>query len=305
MTTAITETAAERWLDAGKPAAIHAGISFGEYVGIPAINVSTLLYFAGRTDKGAHWKMTHPGEETKARLIGHAAHTAILEPDIYGNLYCTTPPFGDLRSPRNREARDAWLAENADKACLTEEQAAQIGGMANALDSCQDPEIRELMDGAGQNELTIVWRDPATGLLCKGRIDRLTRLHGGPVLLDLKTDRGIADHEIERSLGSYGYHVRAAWYMDALNLVKPTPWRYIWLWLLSPTFKDGVAQEAYEVRATECDDHAYAEGRAAWRQYLDRYARCLETGQWPSYRHGIEVVNPPRWAYRFTSPETL
>lgn len=285
-------------LDPGEKVRIIPDLPFAEYCAIPAMNISTLLKFVGRTDCGAKWVLDHDRAETDALLVGHAAHAAILEPDVFADIYAIAPAFGDLRTKAAKEARADWELANAGKAHLTSDQAAEVAAMKQALDECQDPEIRELFDGDGQNELSGLFRDEATQVLCKFRIDRATLLHGYRVLLDLKTDKDITDRGIETSFGQYRYHVRMAWYMDAMSLVKPTDWMGVWVWLGKPVVKDGQPSEAYEVRATQIDEEHYDEGRKVYRECLDRYARCQSSGIWRSFRHGIEVVNPPPWAYR-------
>lgn len=271
------------------------GMSFADYTAMDAVNVSTLLHFYGRTDLAARARIEAPRTETDSFLIGHALHAAILEPAVFEAMYSTMPPFPDLRTKAGREARDKWLTEHADTANLTTEQYAAVLAMRESVRTSTDSEIRGLLDGAGQNELTATWTDGATGLKCKARIDRQTVWRGYPTILDLKTDRDISDRGVETAISKYNYHVRLAWYMDALSLVKPAHWRAVYLWISN--------EPPYECRATECDDHAYDEGRKAYRALLDRYAHCRTTGEWASYTPGIQVINPARWAYRYTTPE--
>lgn len=298
-----------------KQAVLVPGLPFADYCDLPAVNISTLLQFVGRTDYGAKWKIDHPSTETESLLIGHAAHAAILEPAVFAALYSSQPDFGDLRTKAAKELRDAWLAANAGKVSLPANDAAHVKAMKAAIDACRDPEIREMFDGPGQNELTIIWREQITGLglICKARIDRLTTLHGYSVIIDLKTDKGITSRELATSIGEYNYHARMAWYMDAMDIAKkainpaapPTDWLAVWVWLMKPAIdtKTGVAKEAYEVRATQCDESAFTEGRALYRHCFDRYSECVKSGKWSSFPNGIDVVNPPIWAFKFTKPE--
>lgn len=279
----------------GQRAKLLTALTFAEYEALPGVNISTLLLLQGKTDAAAHWEITHPRPDTEALALGSAVHAAILEPTVFETMYCTQPAFGDLRSPANKKAKIEWEEAHADTVNLNTEQYATVLAVRANLATCNDPEIREMMDGPGQNEIGILFRDEPTNLLCKGRIDRITMLHGWPTIVEVKTTRCLLDRFIETELGEKHYHIRLAWYMDALSMIRPAEWLTVYLWLGT--------SEPNEVRTTQCDDHAYAEGRAVYRHLLDRYAKCQASGDWPSFRHGIEVINPPRWAYRYTKPQ--
>lgn len=277
-----------------KQAALFPGVSFADYCAIPAVNISSLLKLSGVTDCFGKWAMDHPGEETRALRVGHALHASVLEPEVFASMYCAMPEFGDLRTTKARDAKAVWAGEHQGFVHMKPDEYADAIGMRDRLAQSQDPEIIDLMTGPGLNELTILFIDPVTKLLCKARLDRTTLHYGYNTLLDLKTGESIYDRDIETELAARSYHVRLAWYMDALAMVHPGEWMAVLLWCYS--------RPPYECRATQCDEHAYTEGRAAYRVLLDRYAKCVETGIWPSFRPGIAVINPAKWAYRFTTP---
>ena len=59
------------------------------------------------------------------------------------------------------------------------------------------------------------------------------------------------------------------------------------------------------MRLTQFDLAWLDEGRKTYRHYLDKYAKCLKENNWPSYDQGVPVVNPPRWAAKFTTIEGI
>lgn len=279
----------------GQRARLIPGLPFREYVALPAVNISTLLKFLGHTDAKAKRLIECPRPESRAQLVGHAVHAAILEPEVFETMYSTEPVFPDLRTKAGRDAKAEWKAAHADQATLPPEDYAAVVAMRDALAASDDPEIRELFDGKGQNELTVVARDEETGLLLKGRIDRLTALHGYPTVIDLKTADGLSDFSISSDLAEWKYHIRLAWYIHLLSLIKPADWLGVFIWLDKTP--------PHECRATQLDEHCYEDGNQAARHCLDRYAACVASGQWKSHRHGIEVVNPRNYALMFAGPK--
>jgi len=265
-------------------------LSFAAYCDMDAVNVSKLLTLAKQTPAAAYYEMTHPEDDTTSLAKGHATHAAILEPKVFESLYACMPLCGDFRTKAARQLRDAWLAVNGNKIILTPEENAATLAMRDAV--LGNPFLKEFFSGAGQNELTLTWTDKATGLKCKARLDRLTEAYAYQTLLDFKTGRNIADYGIEKAQADYGYHIRMAWYSDALAGIHPAEWRAVFVWVCSAP--------PYECRATELDPDWIEEGRAGCRRLLDLYAQCKASGNWPSYPAGIEVVNLPQWARRYT-----
>ena len=268
-------------------------VPFADYCKIDAINISTLLKLQGVTPEEGQYAMTHDIDDTTSLVKGHATHSALLEPAEFERLYCAMPDFGDGRTTAAKAAKAAWLEANAGKVNLTSDEYAAAIGMRDKV--LGRPFLKEFFAGAGQNELTLTWTDETTGLACKARVDRITQAHGYQTLIDFKTGRNLADYAIEKAQADYSYHIRMAWYLDALNLLRPSEWRTVLVWACN--------EPPHVVRATEMDDDPIVEGRAVYRELLDLYAACRKSGNWPGFGDGVEVVNIPPWAYRLTQPK--
>ena len=283
-------------LQPGEKAKLFPGVSFGDYCRIEAVNASTFLTMADQTPKEAYYKITHPKDDTDSLVKGHAAHAAILEPEVFAAQYVACPNFGDYRSPKNREARDNWIQENSSKIVIDAEQFQLAQDMRDAVLGQAD--TKDLLTNAkGQNELTILFWDAPTGLLCKVRIDRMTQFDGR-VLLDVKTAKSTTDRGIQTAIVDYHYHGRMAWYMDALNLVHQfNDWRVMFLWIKN--------SPPHVFRISELQEWDLAEGRAMYRECLDAYANCKKTGNWPGHPAGITPISLPRWAFTRTPPPPL
>jgi len=265
-------------------------ISFAEYCDLRRVNATTLLTYAGRSAEEARHEQLFPKDDTESLVKGHAAHAALLEPDVFAKLYATMPNFGDYRTKAAKEKRAAWEKEHQNSISINEEQHATAVSIRDRI--LADPELRQLFDGPGKNESTILWTDEETGLECKARTDRLTIFKGYQILIDLKTARNITDYGCQSAMADLGYAVRMAFYRDALDLVQPADWRVALVWALNTP--------PYTYRMTELMDEDLAEGRAAYRHYLNLHAECLANDAWPGYPIGFEPLGLPPRGFRFT-----
>ena len=70
----------------------------------------------------AHYKdvLTDPPDPTPAMRLGTAFHTALLEPDRFGQTFVVAPKF-DRRTKEGKAQAEAWDTENAGKTALTPE----------------------------------------------------------------------------------------------------------------------------------------------------------------------------------------
>jgi len=270
---------------------IKMGLSFADYCQIDAVNATKLLNMIGNTPAMARWLCDHD-EETEALVRGHAAHSALLQPEVFATLYAKKPGF-NRRTNAGKEEEAAW--DEAHKGNVTVPEPDHELALILRDKILKTPHMAELFGGAGQNEVTILWTDKETGLDCKARVDRLTEYHGYQMLVDYKTTRSTDDYHLMKTIADLQYHARMAFYMDALNVVHATEWRVVLAWACTVA--------PYEMRLTEFLDNDMDEGRAVYRHCLTRYAECMKSGEWPSYAAGIEPLGLPRWAYKFTTPK--
>lgn len=138
----------------------------------------------------------------------------------------------------------------------------------------------------GVAEETLVWRDAATGVLCKARLDYYREDLG--VVFDLKTTEDARAPAVSRDILKWGYHLSAAHYLAGLEALGLPAVGFAWvcveksapyaigLHLASPPLLD---QAAHEHRAL-----------------LARYAACVQSGKWPGYADDFAAIDLPRWA---------
>lgn len=239
----------------------------------------------------ARYAMLHPDEETtKAQAFGQALHVAVLEPERFAKAFDVLPDFGDMRSSKRRDERDAFLEANKETRFVERKELDQLLGMREAIRS--HPTAKAILSSPGVSELSAVWTDKVTGLPCKGRQDYFGAWDQYPTMADLKSTVDASRQAFAKSVDNYGYAEQAAFYLDGFNALQPFEGdrRYV---LIAAEKKPPYAVAVYDV-----DTAAIAVGRRRVRGYLEQYARCLESGVWPAYGDGCELVSLPGYAMK-------
>jgi hypothetical protein len=265
------------------PAGIHHGVPESVYHArkLGVVNKSALDKIHKTPAHYRAWVDWSQDEETPALAFGKALHCAVLEPEVFALRYVVQPGFGDLRTKEGKVARDAWLANNASKIAITAEDAKRIDGIRASL--AAHPKAALLI--GGQSEVTLRWDDADTGLPCKARAD-----YYRPDLdacIDLKTTIDASPDGFAKSCANYRYHVQQAHYSEGFVAIgKPLD-----AFVFVAVEKDPPYACAFYVLDAEGEEM----GVAARRADMDRFAECMNTGEFPSYDTGIIQLTLPRW----------
>lgn len=263
---------------------LHHSLSRHEYEQIDAANFSTLKHF-DRSAAHAHEYILHPKEPTDAMELGTAVHMAILEPERFASAYTVAPKV----DRRTKEGKAEWAkieADNPGRSFLSTEEYEQCNGMMKAVES--HPFAHQLIYGQGRNEISCIWKDEATGVLCKSRMDRFTSAWGYSVVLDIKSTGNAQEGIFKAQAARMLYHVQAAFYLDGLNTLAPLDRRFLTLVI--------ERERPHGIQIFEMDDEALSEGRSRYRSFLRQYKACKETNNWPGYVNGIQPLALPKWA---------
>lgn len=215
--------------------------------------------------------------------IGHLAHKLVLgEGDTIAII-----DAGDWRTKAARA--EATEAREAGQIPILVEEYRQVAAMANAIK--QHPIASALFSpGNGTPEQTLVWQDQQTGVWCRARYDWLPNPTGSRLIIaDYKTCASAEPEQLRKTMATYGYHVQAAWYLTAAREV---------LAATDPGFVFVCQEKAppYLVTIFEPDSTALRIGLAMSNRARSIYRHCTETGHWPAYVDGIELLALPRWA---------
>lgn len=221
--------------------------------------------------------------DTPALVFGRAFHAALLEPEHFHRVYRTPPSFGDLRSSRNREARDAWLGENPGVTALHSDDAIRIQLMCASV--MAHPAAGRLVR-EGQAEVTLRWRDPLTGLRCKSRCDYWVKAKRFAV--DVKTTEDASPEAFARSVYKYRYHVQDALYRQGFAELGE-PIKHFAILAVEKT-------PPYAVAVYTLDEDAIMKGYNSARGNILKLDECIRANTFPSYSQGVETLSLPPWA---------
>lgn len=247
----------------------------------------------------AHYQqyVSNPPSPTPAMEFGTAAHTAILEPDRFGQTYVVAPKF-DRRTKEGKAQAEAWEAANTGKTALTADQMDAIQKMVANI-KAHNGAAGLLANGLA--EMSGFWIDQETGIECKCRPDFLS-MGGSPFdgnidriagIVDVKTCTDASADGFARSIATLGYDVQAAFYQDGLKALtgRTIPFYFV-----------AVEKDApYAVACYKASDEVIEIGRAKYRAALQLLKWCRDNDQWPGYQPNgeIEEINLPRWAANF------
>jgi hypothetical protein len=225
-------------------------------------------------------------KETDAMRLGTLFHMALLEPELFKKKYVLMPDFGDMRSPKNRQTRDEWKANQApDAVILSEEEKTDIIGMINSVARHRDA-ARMLKNG--QSEISGFFRDPTTGMKCKIRPDFF--LEKDMALMDVKTTEDCSLEAFSRTLWSYRYDVQMAMYCEGIRMITGKA-------VVHPMYLVIERKPPYECAVYRCDEGLIARGMTDYLGCLDLLKNCLDTNKWPGYQSQIQDIALPRWAF--------
>jgi hypothetical protein len=262
---------------------LHRDVSWEVYASWEAVSGSVLEMFE-KSAAHARWEMLHPSEPTKALDLGSAIHCSIFEPGRFGSEYAVAPKV----DKRYKEGKAAWAEFEAAHEGFTILRAEEFDtALACGQAVWAHPVAQQLLSGKGLNEVSIVWRDSETGLLCKGRMDRLTTWAGYPCIVDLKSVRDASYRGFSKAVATYGWHRKAAMYLDGCNALDERPRRFLHI----AAEKEGpCANQVYELISD-----ALSQGRVGWRKNLHAYKVATETNTWEGYPAEVTPLDLPRW----------
>ncbi|WP_202888966.1 PD-(D/E)XK nuclease-like domain-containing protein [Nocardiopsis dassonvillei] len=233
------------------------------------------------------YERRHKRGPKKAFDIGSAAHHLVLGtgPEIVvidADSYRTKPA---------KEQRDA--AHSRDAIPLLPSEYALVEAMAEALKD-NPTAARVFAPERGPAERSLFWQDRETGVWCRARLDHMPTAEYDArwfIVSDYKTTKSADPEEIAKAVYSYGYHIQAAMYLEAVRAlgIHRDP-RMVFV------FQEKTAP--YITTVVELDHTALKIGHSQFRKALALYKQCSESGHWPGYSEQVETISLPVWAER-------
>ena len=231
------------------------------------------------------WQQDHPDQPVRKEVFdfGSAAHRLVLG----AGRDITVLDFDSWHTRASKEAREAAYAEGSVP--LLRDDYVQVSEMAEVIR--RHPVASALFDAElGRPEQSLFWQDPDTSVPLRARVDWLRdRAPGRLIIPDYKTASSADPETFAKSAANYLYHLQDAWYGDgarALGLDE------------DPAFVFVVQEKTppYLVTVIELDEAARRAGRELSRRAIATYQACTESGEWPGYSSGIELISLPPWA---------
>lgn len=237
-----------------------------------------------RSPAAYRYAVDHPQAHSDAFDLGKVAHAKVLGT----GADLVVVDADSWRTNAAKQQRDD--ARAAGKVPLLAADAERVDAMVDAV--LAHPIAAALLAAEGQSEQSAFWQDEATGVWCRARFDRRTRLaNGRPVVVDLKTAVTAAPGDWGRHCHSFGYHVQASHYLEAARHAAGDE---------DPAFLFiAVEKEApHLVAVHELDAAALARGAELAHRARALYAHCTSTGDWPGYPPEVALVSLPPYAFR-------
>lgn len=180
------------------------------YFDIPAISASGITSFL--RSPLHYWKESpfNPNRvsspDTPAKLIGRAAHSLILTPELFPAEFAVSPVC-DRRTTEGKARYAAFERTAIGKTIITQDIYITVMKMNTA--AMKHPNVAHLLS-EGIAEESITWRRSKDGPLCKGKIDHNRK----GIIVDYKTTEDASEEAFRRSVAKWGYHRQMGWYID-------------------------------------------------------------------------------------------
>lgn len=267
---------------------VYFGLTFDQYLAIDATNNGSLTRFK---KSPRHYRFATSEETSASKTLGVLVHGAILEPLEVMRRFVVMPDFAKHPGNRTKNGeptnfRTSWvLQQEADFESMHEgrdfvSQQDYDAMIMISRSVAAEPAARAILQSGGDAEVTIVWEDPDTGVLCKGRIDQLNP----PRLGDLKTSANI--DKFRRSYRDFAYYRQLAFYLDGYAQLTGE--------MLEPWIVLVESAPPYCVQVAPVCQEDIEFGRREYRRLLQELVACREEDHWPG-PPSPEVWRLPEW----------
>ena len=286
----------------------YPNIPFDVYCKLRAVNASTLKNM-GVSPK--HFKHAYDvkSKDSDAFKLGRHVHSAVFERENFEKEYTVAPEFtgktkdgkDSSRSAEAIELKKKWYDENKDKTIITIDEKEEAETIRDAV--YNHTEAKRLLELTSYNELTFVWKDEKTGLLCKGRLDRFLNLkmngESVPAILDLKTIGKVAtERNISRAVEDNKYYFSMQFYCRGLQTLLRQLGKL-------PNDKRVQTCVLIFVETIPTHDVVCRPLGVGWlvgaehiiNDYMNKAKIGFDTGVWVGISNELETLEPPKYLF--------
>lgn len=248
----------------------------------------------------SRWRAGYEPPESEAKDWGSLLDCLFLTPDQFKGRYAIKPAtYKDVKTgddnPWNGNSKvcKEWLADHDDKSIVSNSEHANALAAVKRL---MDDETIAAYHAASDKQVHVVgeWLDAKTGLIIPVQclIDFVPRKDSEfqKSLGDLKSTRNAGQRPFSRWCYQAGYHVQAAFDL-ALYTAATGEDRCEWIFVLSENYSP------FETGRRLLGQDFLDIGRQTFTYALEKYARCLKSGEWSGYDPVDEfsLVIPEVW----------
>lgn len=253
-------------------------MKFSEYAESPGCNFSSLRNMATSPKHYMH-ALNSPKEDSVAMILGRAAHTAVFEPKRFTLEYAV---WGDSRRT-NAYKEFAEECASQGRVVLRDDEYATVQDIRDSVRSTDL--VTELLE-KGRPEISLFWRNPQTGIKCKGRLDWIA---AEKAILDLKTTTSIDEGWFAQQAWKMKYFHQAAMYREgyAVSSGKGTflPFGIIAVERKAP----------HACRLFWLDEESLERAHEEYVSWLEQVRDCNERGIWPGPVPVEVELKAPEW----------
>ena len=278
---------------------IYENVPFAEYRSWDAFSQSMVT---STLRSGLHLQtyLTTERKPSDAQRLGSLVDCLVLEPELFDEYFIEQPATYQTEVSKGRGAdkhaeivTKPWsLRSNTCK----EIQANIIASGKTPVSTAEIAKSKLMTENVmanknaaewvnqGKKQLSIVWTDDDTGVLCKGRLDIFCE----SFVVDLKTTQDASEQAFPFAISKWGYHVQGAMYSDGMAaLTDGTQMPYEFIVVES--------SEPYAVAVYDLEPDALLAGRSKYKRALAKYAEYKASGQFPGYSSFVEPISIPYW----------
>lgn len=271
---------------------VYPDMSAKEYHQAEGVSSSALRAMRGRHPYDSLYYRQHPKKPTAMMQLGTQVHLALFEPNAFERCYVDYPQKSDGKKvpkagKENERIWEEWTLQlGEDQEGIDAEDREQVYDIVKDLR--EHELVAALLQKALSFECSMFWEDQKTGTLCKARPDIVIPEIKG--LFDLKVTTKADSHSFSHAIEEYGYHVQLHHYAEGARALDLEIER---LGLIVVERDEPRAIETYLIPTDEKKAAA-----TEWRELLDQYAECQESGQWPRHTIGFKDIYRPIWAQK-------
>lgn len=189
------------------------------------------------------------------------------------------------------EVQANFATDNEGRIILSQDDFERLIAMRDAV--MNHHAARYLLTLPGKAEQSVYWTDKKTGVLCRCRPDWWANQK---IIVDLKTCIDASPEGFAKSIYNWNYHVQDVMYREGCEAVTGETQSFVFL----AVEKDAcvVNGESKGVAVYVLDDESKNVGLKQFRQSLNEYASCSETGKWQGYSNQVNTISIPAWGIR-------